>query len=219
MRVWQDNMEHGTMPDAKPAACARVLCRTFLRVMLAVHVLLLCACTDSPLDPDTITKDVYLQIIANAKDYVWIMTPYLVPDSTFIATLKMAAESGVDVRIITPHYPDKKSVFEVTRSNYLPLLEAGVRIYEYTPGFIHSKTFIADDEVAIVGTTNIDYRSFYLHFELSVLFVLSSIVSNVKDDFLKTFDMSEEQSAEKARRIGPVKRLVRYFLRLFSPAL
>ncbi len=174
---------------------------------------------DSPLDSETITKDVYLQIIADAKDYVWIMTPYLVPDSTFISTLRMAAQSGVDVRIITPHYPDKKSVFEVTRSNYLPLLEAGVRIFEYTPGFIHSKTFIADDEVAIVGTTNIDYRSFYLHFELSVLFVLSSIVSSVKDDFLKTFDMSEEQSIEMVSRIGPVKRLVRYFLRLFSPAL
>lgn len=174
---------------------------------------------DSPLDTETITKDVYLQIICSAKEYVWLMTPYLVPDSTFISALKMAAESGVDVRIITPHYPDKKTVFEVTRSNYLPLLKAGVRIYEYIPGFIHSKTFIADDEIAIVGTTNIDYRSFYLHFELSVLFMLSSIVSDVKDDFLKTFEMSEEQTVGKVSHVGIFRRMARYFLRLFSPAL
>ncbi len=173
---------------------------------------------DNPFDDKSTAEDVYIQIIANAKRYVWITTPYLVPDDQMMGALKIAAQSGVDVRIITPHYPDKKTVFEVSRSNYLPLMEAGVKIYEYMPGFMHSKTFIADDEAAVVGTTNIDYRSFYLHFELSVLFVRSSVVAAVKDDFVRTFEVSERMTPEMVRVHGPVKRFVRYFLRLFSPA-
>ena len=157
-------------------------------------------------------------MIANAKRYVWITTPYLVPDDQMMGALMIAAASGVDVRIITPHFPDKKTVFEVSRSNCIPLIEAGVKIYEYMPGFIHSKTFIADDEAAVVGTTNIDYRSFYLHYELSVLFVHSSIVNAVKEDFSKTFELSELITVDMVKVHGPIRRLIRYFLRLFSPA-
>ncbi len=174
---------------------------------------------DNPLDSDTTTEYVYMKMISMAERNIWITTPYLIPDDSMIEALSIAARSGVDVRIITPHYPDKKSVFEVSRSNYLQLLKAGVRIYEYIPGFIHSKTFLVDDEIAVVGTTNIDYRSFYLHFELSVLFFRSPIVGCVRDDFLRTFGMSKEQSIEDARNVGMIKRIVRYFLRLFSPAL
>ena len=173
---------------------------------------------DNPFDESCTAEDVYIQMIANAKQYVWIMTPYLVPDDQMMGALKIAAASGVDVRIITPHHPDKKTVFEVSRSNYIPLMQSGVKIYEYMPGFMHSKTFIADDKAAVVGTTNIDYRSFYLHFELSVLFVGSSVVSAVKDDFRRTFELSERMSPEMVTVHGPVRRFIRYFLRLFSPA-
>ena len=173
---------------------------------------------DNPLDDYSTAEDVYIQMINNARRYVWITTPYLVPDDQMAGALEIAAASGVDVRIITPRHPDKKTVFEVSRSNYEPLMKAGVKIYEYIPGFMHSKTFIADDETAVVGTTNIDYRSFYLHFELSVLFVRSSVVAAVKEDFLKTFGLSEKMTAEMVRARGPVHRAVRYFLRLFSPA-
>ena len=173
---------------------------------------------DNPFDDSSTAEDVYIQMIANAKRYVWITTPYLVPDDQMMGALKIAAASGVDVRIITPHYPDKKTVFEVSRSNYIPLIDAGVRIFEYMPGFMHSKTFIADDEAAVVGTTNIDYRSFYLHYELSVLFVRSSIVKAVKEDFLKTFAVSEEMTKSMVTVRNPVRRFIRYFLRLFSPA-
>ncbi len=174
---------------------------------------------DNPLDDGNTAEDVYIQMISNARRYVWITTPYLVPDDRMVSALQMAAASGVDVRIITPRYPDKKTVFEVSRSNYIPLIRSGVRIYEFIPGFMHAKTFIADDEIAVVGTTNIDYRSFYLHFELSVLFCFSSIVGAVKEDFLHTLDLSEEMTVEMVSAHGILQRMVRYFLRLFSPAL
>ena len=172
---------------------------------------------DSPLDSNTIAEDTYLQIINNAKKYVWITTPYLILDEPMEAALKIAAKSGVDVRIITPHYPDKKSVFEVTRSNYEPLLQAGVKIYEFTPGFIHSKNFISDDEIAVVGTTNLDYRSFYLHFELSVLFYKSSLVNSLKKNFLSTLDLSQEIHVGDEGRLPLLRRVFRGAARIMSP--
>ena len=172
---------------------------------------------DNPLDDVSTAEDVYVQMISSAKRYVWITTPYLIPDDQMISALSIAAASGVDVRIITPRHPDKKTIFEVSRSNYAQLIKAGVKIYEYVPGFIHAKTFIADDSAAVVGTTNIDYRSFYLHFELSVLFLYSSVVKAVKKDFEETLEMSEEMSPEMVKARG-LQRIIRVFLRLFSPA-
>ena len=125
---------------------------------------------DAPIDEFNVAENIYLQIINCAKKYVYITTPYLVLDNEMTTALIIAAESGVDVRIITPHIPDKWYVHAVTRSSYRQLIEAGVRIYEYTPGFIHAKMFVADDEVGVVGTANMDYRSFYLHFECGVAF-------------------------------------------------
>ncbi len=174
---------------------------------------------DNPFDRITVGEDVYMQVISSAKRYVWIMTPYLILDDAMVGTLGIAARSGVDVRILMPHIPDKKSVFEVSRSNYLPLLEAGVRIYEFLPGFLHSKMFLADDQIAVIGTTNMDYRSFYLHFELSVLFYGAGIIKDVKDDFEDTFSMSEEQTVEKCRNVGIFTKIKRYFFCLFSSAL
>ena len=164
-------------------------------------------------------ENAYLNIINSARRYVWISTPYLIPDDKLTDALCMAAESGIDVRIVTPNYPDKKQVHEVTRSNYEYLLQAGVKIYEFTPGFVHSKMFLSDDERAIVGTTNLDYRSFFLHFELSVAFYGSSIITDVKKDFEKIFDLSKEMQAGANEKINPIRKAFRYFYKLFSPAL
>mgnify|MGYP002520753336 FL=1 len=172
---------------------------------------------DSPLDNKTIAEDTYLQIINNAKRYIWITTPYLILDESMENALVIAAKSGLDVRIITPHYPDKKSVFEVTRANYEKLLKNGVKIFEFTPGFIHSKNFIADDEIAVVGTTNLDYRSFYLHFELSVLFFRSSIVKELKENFERTLLLSEEIKSGDEGRLPLYRRILRRVMSIFSP--
>ena len=174
---------------------------------------------DNPFDDATVTENTYLQLINNAKKYIWITTPYLIPDDSIMDALKTAAKAGLDVRIITPHVPDKKSVFEVTRSNYLSLMEAGVRVYEFTPGFIHSKMFLVDDEVCCIGTTNIDYRSLYLHFELSVMLYGCSSIKEIKSDFDRTFMLSEEQIVSKVKKISLLTWFKRFIFKLFSPAL
>ena len=120
---------------------------------------------DTPLDEEVVGEDVYLNIINKAKKYVYICTPYLIIDNEMMTALCLAAKSGVDVRIMTPGIPDKKLVFILTQSYYRQLLEAGVKIYEYQPGFLHAKSFVSDDEIGVVGTINLDYRSLYLHFE------------------------------------------------------
>lgn len=173
----------------------------------------------SPFSRNSSAEEGYLQLINNASKYIWITTPYLIPDDTMMTALRTASLSGVDVRIITPHYPDKRSVFEVTQSNYLELLNAGVKIYEYTPGFIHSKEFLVDDEVCCIGTTNLDYRSFFLHFELSVLFYNSSILSKVKKEFDKTFELSHQVNIEEVKNVPVHKRILRFFFKFFSTAL
>ncbi|MEG2212902.1 MAG: cardiolipin synthase, partial [Clostridiales bacterium] len=114
--------------------------------------------TDMPFDDERVGETVYLNIVGRARKYLYISTPYLVVDHEMSTALQLAAKSGVDVRIITPHIPDKKLVFAITRSYYQELVEAGVRIYEYLPGFIHSKTFVCDDACAVVGTINLDFR-------------------------------------------------------------
>ena len=133
--------------------------------------------------------------------------------------LIIAAQSGVDVRIITPHIPDKWYVHAVTRSSYRQLIEAGVRIYEYTPGFIHAKMFVADDEVGVVGTANMDYRSFYLHFECGVAFFRCSVIQTVKQDILKTMEISQEIHPNPEERIPLLRRLGRAILKAFAPLM
>lgn len=174
---------------------------------------------DSPFDDTAIARNVYIQAVNNAQRYVWIVTPYLIPDSEMTTALMIAAGSGVDVRIVTPRYPDKKTVHEVSRSVYRKLVQSGVKVYEFLPGFIHSKTLVSDDRIALVGTANLDYRSFYLHFELSVLFMGGSIIEEVKRDTLYAIDRGEEQSEEKLARVSLVRRLIRTFFGFFAPAL
>ncbi len=174
---------------------------------------------DSPIDEFNVAENIYLQIINCAKKYVYITTPYLILDNEMTTALTIAAESGVDVRIITPHIPDKWYVHAVTRSSYRQLIEAGVRIYEYTPGFIHSKMFVADDEVGVVGTANMDYRSFYLHFECGVAFFRSSVIQSVKQDILKTMEISQEIHPNPDERVPLLRRLGRAILKAFAPLM
>ena len=137
---------------------------------------------DSPLDNLNISENVYLNIISRAEKYVYITTPYLILDNELLTALCMAANGGIDVRIITPHIADKWYVHLVTQSNYKILVDAGVKIYEYTPGFIHAKMFVCDDKIAVVGSANLDYRSLYLHFEFCTVMMHAAVVEKVKKD-------------------------------------
>ena len=175
--------------------------------------------SDCPWDEEPIGQTVYLNLINRAKRYVYLTTPYLVPDHAANMALTAAAKSGVDVRIITPHIPDKKSVFELTRAHYPELLEAGVRIFEYTPGFIHAKNFVADDLYGTVGTVNLDYRSLFLHFEDGVLLYGTPTVADIKADFLATQAVSQEITLELCRRASWPRQLARTVLKVFAPLL
>ena len=174
---------------------------------------------DSPLDSCNLAENVYMQILNHARDYVYITTPYLILDNEMLSALCLAAQSGVDVRIITPYVPDKWYVHMVTRSYYQQLLSAGVRIFEYTPGFIHAKMFVSDNTTAVVGTTNVDFRSFYLHFECGVAFYLSPVVAQVRDDILKTQNICEEITLQKVRAVRAPARILRSLLRAFAPLM
>ncbi len=174
---------------------------------------------DHPLDFERVGENVYLRMIANAKNTIYIMTPYLIINHTMTGALCLAARSGVDVRIITPHIPDKKYVHTLTRAYYETLIEAGVRIFEYTPGFIHSKVFWVDGEYATVGTVNLDYRSLYLHFENGVWLCSADCVDAVGQDFTDTLPLCEEITLEACRRVSGFTRLVRAVLRLFAPLM
>lgn len=172
---------------------------------------------DSPLDDKPVGANVYRNMIARANRYIYFTTPYLIIDDAMTNSLCAAAQAGVDVRIITPHIPDKKIVFQLTRAHYQILLESGVRIYEYTPGFIHAKNFVVDDAYATVGTINMDYRSLYLHFECGVWMSDSSAVREVREDFLNTLELCEEISLENAKRFSRSRRFLNAFLRAFAP--
>ena len=174
---------------------------------------------DSPLDSIATGEDVYLNLIKNAKRYVYITTPYLIIDEEMQRELTLAARRGVDVRIITPGIPDKKTVFRVTRSYYADLATAGVRIFEYTPGFIHAKQFVADGEVATCGTINLDYRSLYLHFENGCWFCHCPAVAQVRKDFDELFPICKEVTAEYAGHRERHVRGLNCILRLFGPLM
>ncbi len=174
---------------------------------------------DSPLDDEPVGETVYLNLINKAKRYVYLTTPYLIIDHATSTALVSAAKAGVDVRIITPHIPDKKIIFELTRAHYQSLLEAGVQIFEYTPGFIHAKIFAVDDRCGTVGTVNMDYRSMFLHFEDGVVLYDTPSVLDIKMDFLATQAVSEAISLEQCRAVLWPRRVLRALLRVFAPLL
>lgn len=174
---------------------------------------------DGPMTGHLTGEFAYMSIINSAKKYVYISTPYLILDNEMITCLKLAVLSGVDVRIITPNIPDKKYVHAVTRSNYQTLIKNGVRIFEYMPGFIHSKTIVSDDTRAIVGTTNFDFRSFYLHFENGVFMHGSEAVREVKQDYEDMLNDCVEITADWCESVSVLSRFCCSFLKLFSPLM
>lgn len=173
---------------------------------------------DSPLDGINVGEWVYVDMIEKAAKYIYVFTPYLILDDLTRSALCRAAMRGVDVRIVTPSIPDKKTVFRLTRANYVPLMKAGVKIYEYTPGFIHAKSMLCDDEYAVVGTINLDYRSLYLHFENAVYFAACPAVEALKRDCVETFSVSKLCTKENTKR-GLVGRLLDSVLRIFETLL
>lgn len=174
---------------------------------------------DSPLDNETVGENVYLNIINKAKDYVYISTPYLIIDNELVTAITLAAKSGVDVRIITPHIEDKWYAHMMTKSYYAQLLEYGVKIYEYTPGFIHSKTIVADDVVGTVGSINFDYRSLYLHFECGVWLYKTKSVLQIKEDYLETLKICTPITLEMAKSVSVPMRIIRSLFRVFAPLM
>lgn len=172
--------------------------------------------SDSPLDDEAIGENIYIELLSQAKRYVYILTPYLIIDNEMKSALCIAAKRGVDVRIITPGIPDHKIVYRLTRSNYASLLKAGVRIYEYTPGFIHAKSYVCDDEFAVVGTINMDYRSLYLHFECGTFMYRTSSIMCLKKDSLETIVKSREVKLSDCRH-GFFGSLFDAVLRVFAP--
>lgn len=166
---------------------------------------------------DSTAEDIYLNIINSAKNYVYITTPYLIVGYEMILSLSLAAKRGVDVKIITPYIPDKKIIQVLTRSHYDKLLDSGVEIYEYKPGFIHSKNFVSDDECAVVGTINMDYRSLFLHFECATYMYNIPAVNEVYKDFLKTKAVSKKVKKEIWEKRSFLKKILESILRLFAP--
>lgn len=169
-----------------------------------------------PMYQDSIGKNVYLNMINAAKEYLYITTPYLICDHEMMNALRIAAKKGVDVRLITPHIPDKRTIFLMTRSNYKALVKDGVKIYEYTPGFIHAKNFVCDDKFAVCGTINLDYRSLVHHFECSAWMYETDAVMDIKGDFLQTQKVSQEISLADSE-LKPWQRLPAEVMKIFSP--
>lgn len=169
-----------------------------------------------PCYQDSIGENVYLNMINAAKDYLYITTPYLICDHELLDALRLAAKKGVDVRIITPHIPDKWPVHLMTRSNYGILIKDGVKIFEYTPGFIHAKSFVCDDQFAVCGTINLDYRSLVHHFECGAWMYRTSCIEDMKKDFLKTAMLSELITEEKGVLRG-WKKMLAEVMKVFSP--
>ena len=173
---------------------------------------------DSPLDEEPMAETVYLNILAQAKQYVYIYTPYLAIGEEMLDALKNAAKRGVDVRLVLPGIPDKKLVFRLSRSYYLPLLRAGVRIYEFTPGFLHAKCWVSDDSTAVVGSINMDYRSLFLHFECGVLLQNNSQVTVLRDDVRDTLRKCREVQVSDCHT-GLLGTVLDSVLRLLSPLM
>lgn len=175
--------------------------------------------SDSPLDQEILGENIYLNMINRAKKSVYIITPYLILDNEMTTALSLAAKSGIDVRIIIPGIPDKRIVYTLTLTNCEPLMESGVRIFQYTPGFTHAKGVLVDGELATVGTVNFDYRSLYLHFECGVWMYGSKILKDIQEDFAKTLKQSREMTLEECQNIPSIQKLWRAILKMLAPML
>lgn len=174
---------------------------------------------DSPLDGDQVGENVYIDILNHARDYVYIMTPYLILDAELEHALKFAAERGVDVRIIMPGIPDKSIPFAIAKTHYASLIDSGVKIYEYAPGFIHAKVFLSDDKKAVVGTINLDYRSLYHHFECACFLYQVDCLPEIKADFEDTFAKSQLMSHDLIRKESLKTKTIGALAKVLAPLM
>lgn len=175
---------------------------------------------DNPFKSERIGENIYMDIVNSAERYVHIMTPYLILDDQMMSAMSFAAKSGVEVKIIMPHIPDKWYAYTLARTYYEELIKSGVQIYEYTPGFVHSKVFVSDDVKATVGTVNLDYRSLYLHFENGVYLYRSHVIEDIANDFCETLAKSQLVTLEYAADMSMWQKFIgRFILRIFAPLL
>ncbi|MDE6433084.1 MAG: cardiolipin synthase [Lachnospiraceae bacterium] len=174
---------------------------------------------DYPLDRDKVGERVYMDILNQSRRYVHIMTPYLILDGEMQAALQFAAERGIDVRIILPGIPDKRIPYALAKTHYDALLKSGVKIYEYTPGFVHAKVFVSDDIKAVVGTINLDYRSLYHHFECATYMCHTKCISDIEEDFWQTLDQCTEITMETVLKQGWGMRLTGCIAKALAPLL
>lgn len=174
---------------------------------------------DSPFDNENVGSEVYLHILNHAREYVHIMTPYLILDYDMMNTLIRVAKSGVEVIIIMPHIPDKQYAFDLAKTYYRELLEAGVQIHEYTPGFVHAKVFVSDDDTATVGTVNLDYRSLYLHFECGVFIYQNPAVHQAERDFQETLLKCHKVTLMEVQSRSLYTKIKGHLLRLLAPLM
>ena len=174
---------------------------------------------DSPFDNENVGEEVYFHILNHAKKYVHIMTPYLILDNEMITTLTRVAKCGIEVVIIMPHIPDKWYAFAVAKTYYKELIESGVQIYEYTPGFVHAKVFVSDDDTATVGTNNLDYRSLYLHFECGTFIYNNSEVDKIERDFQRTLSKCHKMTLIEVKGQTLFTKLSGRVLRLIAPLM
>ncbi len=171
---------------------------------------------DSPARAEAASNNLFIDLLGQARDYMWFYTPYLLLGDGLRDAFVRAAQRGVDVRIVMPGIPDKKVVYRMSRSYYRELLEAGVKIYEYSPGFVHAKACLADDRVGSIGTVNLDYRSLYLHYECNALFYNASILDDLKKDFEDSMAAGRERTLQDERS-GLLFRIINDILRIFAP--
>ncbi len=174
---------------------------------------------DNPMDDELLAENVYLDIINRAENYVYIMTPYLILDGQMENALKFASKRGVDVRIILPEKPDHIYAYVLAEDHYPELIKAGVKIYTYSPGFIHAKVFLADDKIATVGTVNLDYRSLYLHFECGLLMYKTDCINKITEDFYNTFEKSHQICQNDIKKRGFFSRVAGKLLKAMAPLM
>lgn len=174
---------------------------------------------DCPLDDDKVGERVYMDILNRANKYVHIMTPYLIIDGEMETALRFAAKRGVDVKIILPGIPDKKTAFALAKTHYKHLLESGVKIYEYTPGFVHAKVFTSDDCKAVVGTINLDYRSLYHHYECAAYMYQTECIADIERDFEETLEKCTRITKESIKKEKLGTKLAGWILKVVAPLM
>ena len=174
---------------------------------------------DCPLDDDKVGERVYMDILNRAQSYVHIMSPYLILDSEMETAIKFAAERGVDVKIMLPGIPDKAVPYALARTHYASLLQSGVEIYEYTPGFVHAKIFVCDDKEAVVGTINLDYRSLYHHFECAAYMYDVDCIHEIEKDFRATLKKCRRVTKKTMKNDTVSRKIMGVVMKAVAPLM